>query len=295
MKVGKIGMELEYILLDNNYNVINDSEYQEYLINEYNLHREFYKFMIELNNYLKQFNLNEIYNVLSEIKTYVICKANEISKNEGVVVALSEFPFLAYNSLIFNGFHLHLSINRKNFLLKLPPLWRILYKIIDFKLKFCDLRFLTSYHIWGYVRNSDYNFKRNARYKLLNITNFSLEFRAFSFWDIFFNKARYQLSKLLINIIQAMRGYKKLLFKKEKYQKIKEAYERLKYSYSSENFIDVIYYFINELIYSKYPMQLYRYDGDKLFYKVLISKQGKLDILEDYVDLENNNTHLEIN
>ena len=126
---------------------------REKFIENTGVETEYYSTMLEENRFLsdKLYTKKEIYKFLQHV--------------EKVMKKLVEVKYLRTNcwanysnSFAFNGVHLHISSNKR--LLK-PTLFN---NFINYKMEHPSIRFLTSHHIWGGIRNYTSSSKKSTKY-----------------------------------------------------------------------------------------------------------------------------------
>ena len=209
-RVITLGAEVEYVVLigHNIHTLLNNED-----LNRLSLELEYYTHMVEFNEILLSTNLSVegINEALKSISAKMKEKAKEIKRflnrkgKRSWRVYISAIPFKKYDGLVFNGIHLHLgyivrSERRLNWFKKLAVYWK--YKNNP------DLRFLTSHHIWGNHRPSNYSFKRRPKFSPVIVTSHgTVEFRCFSFEDIAIKHVREKLANFLFHLTYYHKRY----------------------------------------------------------------------------------------
>jgi len=193
----KIGFEFEFML---NSNHIPDDLWEKY-----HIEREYYRGMFELNDFFyiieKTDSVKNIYKELKKIQTDIHSRLLTFKKDfeeEGLHPDFTPKPIYTCEGLVFNGMHLHISFpfkNKKRFekIKNLEP------HIIAKKLEIAPTyRAVTSHHIWGAYRPSEYQFKQKNRYQPIIYTNKNtIEFRLFDYDDLFMKEGLKWLALLL--------------------------------------------------------------------------------------------------
>ena len=196
-KVITIGAEQEYCSAPsvNLHRLVEDS------LSKLDLQLEFYRNMVEFNEMLfsTTSSSQKIEETLRAMAEMIIDKAIEINndimdrRGRGVKLYLSPLPFVAYEGLVYNGLHLHINKDAIN-ISSLRSL-RLITAFFKQKEIGDDSRFYFSHHIWGAYRPSSYSFKCKARFSPCVLTaHGTIEFRVFSFDDIYEEKKRRRLA-----------------------------------------------------------------------------------------------------
>jgi len=195
-----LGMEIEYAcprrvnlhrVIDIYYDR-NDIEY------------EYYTHMIEFNKILvkvKNVNIDTIDHGLKLMIEAAIEKGMDIMRRIGPHLGrslyLGSYPIYKYNGLVFNGIHVHLKYNADS--IDIQKL--LMPEFINWKLNNnCDLRFVTSHHLWGLFRRSEYRFKRRIKFSPINcsLKYGTTEIRLLNFEDLFYDELRRQVAEIIV-------------------------------------------------------------------------------------------------
>jgi hypothetical protein len=167
------------------------------------LEREFYQHQIEYNDILiaTENSPQAIENALKEVVKKIKRKATEVKRalnrnGKRWKVYVSAIPFKKYDGLIWNGLHLHIKPET------IAKIGTITAAAVYLKHIYSrDMRFITSHHIWGAFRNSNYSFKRKLKFAPVIVSQHeTIEFRLFSFEDIANREMRKRIAKFFHTI-----------------------------------------------------------------------------------------------
>jgi len=193
----KIGFEFEFML---NSNYIPDDLWEKY-----HIEREYYRGMFELNNFFYVINktdsVKNIYKELKKIQIDIHSRLLEFKKNfeqEDLYPDFVSKPIYVCEGLVFNGMHLHISFPYKN-KSRFKKIKNLEPHIVAKKLEISPTyRAITSHHIWGNYRPSEYQFKQKNRYQPIIYTGRNtIEFRLFDYDDLFIKDGLKWLAVLL--------------------------------------------------------------------------------------------------
>lgn len=166
----------------------------------HNWEREYYDFQVERNNFLFNINdLKDLYNVISYMKTTVINEIEHIAIDTGYSMPMNSLYSKMCSGLISNGVHIHLGgdefISQFFKYANENELYigRVFNKFREFIIRtYIDIfgisgRFAFSHHVWGYYRNSIYEYKQKSKFRpaLYRHEHKTFELRLFNLEDIF--------------------------------------------------------------------------------------------------------------
>ena len=190
-----IGYEVELDLYGGN-----SYEFFKKYTYSHNWEREYYDFQIERNNFLFNIsNLKDLYNVISYMRTNIIDEIEHIAIDTKYSIPMNSLYSKMCSGLISNGVHIHLGgdefisqfieyANENNIYTG-----RVFNKFREYIIRaYIDIfgisgRFAFSHHIWGYYRNSIYDYKQKSKFRpaLYRHEHKTFEMRLFNLEDIF--------------------------------------------------------------------------------------------------------------
>jgi hypothetical protein len=280
----KVGMEIEFCSYEAHYNIP---------IGDLGLEREYYSNMIEFNNFLMEGKSKEdLEKIIEKIVECIKELALEIYDNMKNKEALwiSEYGFCANDGLVYNGIHLHISVPEMEYKYRngLFSLDRIRKYIVQYKVENnIDLRFLTSHHIWGHYRGSNYQFKQKRKYQpVIWTSRGTIEIRCLNYFDFTENKD--VLVEYLWNIICYLNGESNFRIKR----KSKEVFKFLKNIHSEDIDYDYVIGKLKEFEYGDNVKFEYKeLDTDNDFvrwgfkYKALVlNYDGEFEVINRILD-----------
>lgn len=202
----KIGIEVEFTVLEP---ILQSTTERLGLVDEYYpFHKEFNNLLLNINS---EDEIPQAYNTIKETVLY-ICK--ELSKAAQTV--LTPYPmFLPENmSIIWNGVHIHYSANSIDKTISLIKDKNLIANdliSLHISKRPVSLRFLSSHHVWGGLRDSSFEHKKKQRYSPVNSTSIpTLELRYLDAYDLLDENYMSELMKKLLSYEKELNQPKQL-------------------------------------------------------------------------------------